>query len=259
MTDKDANNQHSQSFFKTSFLSSINAFSNHTKQLLPDVNKRLIDLQKRARELPNQIIDLQYSFESERMQFVKDKKLDETNGVVHHSKGSEIVAPWMGYRKYENKIKQAILDLSKDERNFLIPPPEDTDFQFNFNAYSQSAQAVLKEDERLARLRFILVPQQVSEPIFWRNYFYRVTLVKQSVLNNIESADNNEKEEEEEEEEDFTVKKDKVVLFNFNENEDDSTLTTSKKPVDSLKNKVEANEYEGMEEWEIELRRAAIE
>lgn len=48
----------------------------------------------------------------------------------------------------------------KDERNFLISPPEDTNFQFDLNAYSQSAQAVLKQDKELARLRFVLVPQQ---------------------------------------------------------------------------------------------------
>lgn len=55
-------------------------------------------------------------------------------------------------------------DLNKkqkqDERNFLIPPPEDTNFQFDLNAYSQSAQAALKEDKDLSHLRFLLVPQQ---------------------------------------------------------------------------------------------------
>lgn len=50
--------------------------------------------------------------------------------------------------------------LLQDERNFLIPPPEDTNFQFDLNAYSQSAQAALKEDKNLSHLRFVLVPQQ---------------------------------------------------------------------------------------------------
>jgi hypothetical protein len=42
----------------------------------------------------------------------------------------------------------------------LISPPEDTSFQFDLNAYSQSAQAALKGDEKLSHMRFLLVPQQ---------------------------------------------------------------------------------------------------
>lgn len=48
----------------------------------------------------------------------------------------------------------------QDERNLTIPPPEDTSFQFDIKAYSQSAAAALKYDPELAKLRFQLVPQQ---------------------------------------------------------------------------------------------------
>ncbi|RXM95680.1 Synapse-associated protein 1 [Acipenser ruthenus] len=38
----------------------------------------------------------------------------------------------------------------------------------------------LQEDAMLSRMRFELVPRHVKEEVFWRNYFYRVSLVRQS-------------------------------------------------------------------------------
>ncbi len=38
----------------------------------------------------------------------------------------------------------------------------------------------VQEDPRLERMRYELVPKKVKEDEFWRNYFYRVGLVKQS-------------------------------------------------------------------------------
>ncbi|XP_044945271.1 synapse-associated protein 1 isoform X3 [Mustela lutreola] len=42
------------------------------------------------------------------------------------------------------------------------------------------ALVMLQEDELLSRMRFALVPKLVKEEVFWRNYFYRVSLIKQS-------------------------------------------------------------------------------
>ncbi|XP_072272844.1 synapse-associated protein 1 [Pyxicephalus adspersus] len=42
------------------------------------------------------------------------------------------------------------------------------------------ALVMLQEDELLNRMRFDLVPKLVKEEVFWRNYFYRVSLIKQS-------------------------------------------------------------------------------
>ncbi len=42
------------------------------------------------------------------------------------------------------------------------------------------AVVLLQEDPRLERMRYELVPKRVKEDEFWRNYFYRVGLVKQS-------------------------------------------------------------------------------
>lgn len=42
--------------------------------------------------------------------------------------------------------------------------------------------ATLKEDPNLNKMRFYLVPKEIEEQVFWRNYFYRVTLLKQVAL-----------------------------------------------------------------------------
>jgi len=42
------------------------------------------------------------------------------------------------------------------------------------------ALATLDVDENLKHMRFDLVPKQINEETFWRNYFYRVSLIKQS-------------------------------------------------------------------------------
>jgi len=46
--------------------------------------------------------------------------------------------------------------------------------------------AALKGDPQLQKIRFYLVPQFIKEPIFWRNYFYRVSIIKEAhgLLNN---------------------------------------------------------------------------
>ena len=40
--------------------------------------------------------------------------------------------------------------------------------------------AVLEHDENLIEMRFQLVPKVTKEVDFWRNYFYRISLIKQS-------------------------------------------------------------------------------
>ena len=42
------------------------------------------------------------------------------------------------------------------------------------------ALAVLEHDPNLTEMRFQLVPKVTKEVDFWRNYFYRISLIKQS-------------------------------------------------------------------------------
>lgn len=111
-------------------------------------------------------------FTREQEKFVTEKK--------EKSKQSEAaVPPWVGYNE-EETMKSQILALSSDKRNFLRNPPSGVQYQFEFQAMYPIAMATLQEDPNLSKMRFELVPKQIKEEVFWRNYFYRVSLIKQS-------------------------------------------------------------------------------
>ncbi|XP_071113982.1 synapse-associated protein 1-like isoform X5 [Haliotis cracherodii] len=111
--------------------------------------------------------------------FVKeqDKFVAEKKDVTKQQDAS--VPPWIGYNE-EEVMKEQILALSADKRNFLRNPPSGVQFQFDFNTIQPVAMATLHEDPNLQKMRFELVPKLVKEEVFWRNYFYRVSLIKQS-------------------------------------------------------------------------------
>ncbi|OCT92269.1 hypothetical protein XELAEV_18015325mg [Xenopus laevis] len=109
-------------------------------------------------------------FQKEQEKFVQEKSFKKSEAAV---------APWVGYNE-EETIQQQILALSADRRNFLRDPPAGVHFNFDFEQMFPIALVMLQEDELLNRMRFDLVPKLVKEDVFWRNYFYRVSLIKQS-------------------------------------------------------------------------------
>ncbi|XP_006639176.1 synapse-associated protein 1 [Lepisosteus oculatus] len=109
-------------------------------------------------------------FQKEQEKFVQEKNAKRTDTAV---------PPWVGYSE-EETIQQQILALSADRRNFLRDPPAGVQYHFDFNQMFPIALVMLQEDELLNRMRFDLVPKHVKEEVFWRNYFYRVSLIKQS-------------------------------------------------------------------------------
>jgi hypothetical protein len=128
-------------------------------------------------------------FNKENEKFVNDKKLKERREEA-------ALPPWVGYAE-EEMLKEQITELSTDSRNFLRQPPDGVDFNFDFNIAYPVAMVTLEEDVNLKEMRFKLVPVKISEENFWRNYFYRVSLIKQScqleTLNNNKSSENSEK------------------------------------------------------------------
>lgn len=110
-------------------------------------------------------------FQKEQDKFVQEKKA---------KRFSTAVPPWVGYND-EDSVQQQILALSVDKRNFLRDPPAGVHFNFDFEQVYPVAMVMLEEDELLKKMRFHLVPKQVKEEVFWKNYFYRVSLIKQSV------------------------------------------------------------------------------
>lgn len=111
-------------------------------------------------------------FSREQDKFVAEKKEQKKQQEA-------AVAPWIGYNE-EDSMKTQILALSSDKRNFLRNPPSGVKYQFDFDSVYPVAMATLQEDPNLEKMRFELVPKKITEENFWRNYFYRVSLIKQS-------------------------------------------------------------------------------
>lgn len=88
-------------------------------------------------------------------------------------------APWAGYNN-EEELKEKIMALSEDKRNVLRAPPSGVNFDFEYTSVTSPALLLLETDPKLKLLRYELVPKVIKEDEFWRNYFYRVSLIKQS-------------------------------------------------------------------------------
>lgn len=95
----------------------------------------------------------------------------------------EYLPPWEGYAD-RDVIREECLAISADKRNFLRSPPVGTNFNFDYKTACLTAIAVMKEDARLEKIRYDLVPKAISEELFWRNYFYRVNLILQAYVTN---------------------------------------------------------------------------
>lgn len=87
--------------------------------------------------------------------------------------------PWENYDNAE-ELKEKILAISSEKRNFLRNPPAGVRFKFDYQDAFPTALRIIEVDPNLSKMRFELVPKKLTEEIFWRNYFYRVSLVTQS-------------------------------------------------------------------------------
>uniref|UniRef100_A0A915A0H5 Ras-related protein Rab-8B n=1 Tax=Parascaris univalens TaxID=6257 RepID=A0A915A0H5_PARUN len=110
------------------------------------------------------------TFDDEQSKFCAQLKKEEN---------SCISLPWDNLPDQSVARKQ-MLGLSLDSRNFTRDPPSETDF--NFENTQAIAMAMLDEDPNLRKIRYQLVPKQLTEERFWRNYFYRISLIRQSIL-----------------------------------------------------------------------------
>jgi hypothetical protein len=95
---------------------------------------------------------------------------------VHLRDSNELTPPWSlgtipvdndNLSKVEEQLKKKILELSADERTFTVPPPLDTSFVFDMNAYSSNALSVLSHDDRLNKRRYELVPTKYISIYFY--------------------------------------------------------------------------------------------
>lgn len=87
--------------------------------------------------------------------------------------------PWTGCTN-EEALKEECLSLSTDKRNFVRSPPAGVDFHFDYDVSYPVAMTIMEQDPNLEKMRYELVPKIITEENFWRNYFYRVSLICQA-------------------------------------------------------------------------------
>ncbi|XP_019722279.1 synapse-associated protein 1 [Hippocampus comes] len=159
-------------------------------------------------------------FQKEQEKFVQEKK----------SKRSEAaVPPWAGYNE-EETIQQQILALSADKRNFLRDPPAGVQFHFDMEQMFPLAAVMLEEDQLLNRMRFDLVPKYVKEEVFWRNYFYRVSLIKQSAQLTALAAQQKQQQKSNDGEEDAVSPRDVILTDNVRPKTPPVSISDKQKP-----------------------------
>eukprot|EP01116_Phalansterium_solitarium_P000204 TRINITY_DN10117_c0_g1_i1.p1 TRINITY_DN10117_c0_g1~~TRINITY_DN10117_c0_g1_i1.p1 ORF type:complete len:281 (-),score=66.20 TRINITY_DN10117_c0_g1_i1:261-1043(-) len=114
-----------------------------------------------------------------------DSSLKSTDTPPEAPPQAKPVPPWLDFPsdldpKIAEDVKSQILGLTKSRRNFLNAPPDDVPFAFDYEANAALAVACLEADPALSNARFYLVPKNIREPKFWRNYFYRVHVIKEA-------------------------------------------------------------------------------
>jgi hypothetical protein len=121
-----------------------------------------------SKVLQDTVAPIFQEFNQEQQNFIKSKGDDDIP-----------VSPWSAYQN-EDELKEKILVLSTDQRNFLRAPPAGVEIEMDSAMYEHHALFLLKEDPRLETIRYELVPKQIKEDAFWKNYFYRVGVLQQS-------------------------------------------------------------------------------
>ncbi|GMR53589.1 hypothetical protein PMAYCL1PPCAC_23784 [Pristionchus mayeri] len=92
--------------------------------------------------------------------------------------------PWEDLPNESLAMKQ-ILSLSLDTHNLLNDPPGEA--EFTQTEMDRMAVSLIERDTNLAKARFELVPKALSEERFWKNYFYRVSLIRARMMQCSES------------------------------------------------------------------------
>jgi hypothetical protein len=89
---------------------------------------------------------------------------------------AQAMPPWADprYALFADAIRTRVLELSADRETFLVAPPPGAAVA---DAGAVAKRALMSADAQVEEMRLALVPGQVDERAFWRNYLYRVSLV----------------------------------------------------------------------------------
>ncbi|CAG9793184.1 unnamed protein product [Diatraea saccharalis] len=156
--------------------------------------------------------------------------------------GGAAVAPWVGAPN-EPALKEECLSLSTDRRNFVRAPPAGVEFEFDYDKMYPVAVAIMAEDPNLEKMRFELVPKVITEENFWRNYFYRLSLICQA--NEADAAAASRQPSADDSQDDKSAS-DSLIT---NEKSSQESIDDVKKRIKSLKVDRENDD----EQWEKEL------
>ncbi|XP_022815834.1 synapse-associated protein of 47 kDa isoform X5 [Spodoptera litura] len=152
------------------------------------------------------------------------------------------VPPWVGAPN-EAALKEECLSLSTDRRNFVRAPPAGVEFDFDYDKMYPVAVAIMGEDPNLEKMRFDLVPKVITEENFWRNYFYRMSLICQA--NEADAAAGRQSSAEDSQDDDKSASDNLIA----NEKSSQESIDDVKKRIKSLKVDRENED----EQWEKEL------
>ncbi|CAH1636229.1 unnamed protein product [Spodoptera littoralis] len=164
------------------------------------------------------------------------------------------VPPWVGAPN-EAALKEECLSLSTDRRNFVRAPPAGVEFDFDYDKMYPVAVAIMGEDPNLEKMRFDLLiiykniyrwfqyVSSITEENFWRNYFYRMSLICQA--NEADAAAGRQSSAEDSQDDDKSASDNLIA----NEKSSQESIDDVKKRIKSLKVDRENED----EQWEKEL------
>uniref|UniRef100_A0A2A4K3V9 BSD domain-containing protein n=1 Tax=Heliothis virescens TaxID=7102 RepID=A0A2A4K3V9_HELVI len=157
------------------------------------------------------------------------------------------VPPWVGAPN-EPALKEECLSLSTDRRNFVRAPPAGVEFDFDYDKMYPVAVAIMGEDPNLEKMRFDLVPKVITEENFWRNYFYRLSLICQA--NEADAAAGRQSSADDSQDDDKSASDNLIA----NEKSSQESIDDVKKRIKSLKVDRENEDEQWEKELEAELK-----
>ncbi|CAJ0578137.1 unnamed protein product, partial [Mesorhabditis spiculigera] len=134
--------------------------------------KTTVEAQKHMEAMKETVVDKTIFGDLDREQKAFQQELDS-------KKLTDAVAPWEDLPD-QVAAKKQMLALSSEERTFLRDAP--STLPFTENQISSMAKLMLETDPSLGQIRFKLVPKQITDERFWTNYFYRIHLIRQAMM-----------------------------------------------------------------------------
>ncbi|XP_026738660.1 synapse-associated protein of 47 kDa isoform X4 [Trichoplusia ni] len=159
------------------------------------------------------------------------------------------VPPWVGAPN-EPALKEECLSLSTDRRNFVRAPPAGVEFDFDYDKMYPVAVAIMGEDPNLEKMRFDLVPKVITEENFWRNYFYRMSLICQANEADAAAGRQSSADDSQDDENDKSPSENLIA----NEKASQESIDDVKKRIKSLKVDRENEDEQWEKELEAELK-----